>query len=153
MILGFFFFRGKMILGTWAGTCAGFKCKPDIKYSIGLRIVGVCKKLTNRTNLSKLTKLLPNFQFDFGSIWFSFDFLKPKIFGLVFDGRLECTEPNHIIIYFLYNINFINIWVSYTYLGFSFYLKTFGPFFFKYDMALTFHIFNFYFIIILSNYN
>ena len=61
---GFLFFRGKMILGTWAGTCAGFKCKLDKKDSIEPRIVGLCKKPTNRTNWLKLIKLLPNFRFN-----------------------------------------------------------------------------------------
>ena len=85
-------------------------------------LVRMCKKPTNRTNRSKPIELLPNFQFGF-----SFEFLKPKIFNLVFGGRFECiepTEPNYIIIYF------INIWAFYMYLGFSFCLKTFGPFFF-----------------------
>ena len=67
--------------------------------------------------------------------------------------RTDQTELNHIIIYFIYNINFINIWASYTYLGFSFCLKTFRPFFFKYDPAFTFHVFNFHFIIRLTIYN
>ena len=84
------------------------------------------------------------------SVRFSFGFesLKPKIFSSVFYLGFECTEPtepNHIIIYFIYNINFINIWASYTYLGFSFCLKTFGPFFEKIWSGLYISCFQFSF--------
>ena len=70
--------------------------------------------------LKKLTKRLPKFRFSLVPFGFSFQFLKIENIQFGFDGMFECTEsaktePNHIIIY---NINFMNIWVSYTYLTF-----------------------------------
>ena len=116
--------------------------------------------------LKKLTERLPKFRFNLVLFGFSFQFLKTENILFGFDGMFECTEsaktePNHIIIY---NINFMNIWVSHTYLTFSFFFfqKTVGPFFFfffSYDSA--FSLFDriiqpfqcFHFIIRLSNYN
>ena len=115
--------------------------------------------------LKKLIERLPKFRFGLVPFGFSFQFLKTENILFGFDGMFECTEsaktePNHIIIY---NINFMNIWVSHTYLTFSF-------FFFKRPLGLSFSFFSydsafslfdriiqpfqcFHFIIRLSNYN
>ena len=71
-----------------------------------------CKKLTNWKNWPKLIESLANFLF-------SFEFLKLKIFSLVFGGMFECiesteTEPNHNNIFYIKYIIF-GPQASYTY--------------------------------------
>ena len=78
---------------------------------------------------------------------FGFEFLKPKIFGLIFGGRFECTEPtktepNHNNIFYIKYIIF-GPRASYTYLAYSiFFLNHLGLSFFFLYMIWAFLIFD-----------